>query len=410
MAQRSSLYSLVFTIFNDSLGWGIVLTIFAPLLMNGEGGLLPPNASLHLRTVILGLLIGCYSLTQFLFMPLVGAISDHFGRKKVLEWTIIFAGVSCVLSAVSIWRESLILLFASRILAGIFSANSATAQAAIADSSSEREKAKNLSVAGIAGGLAWVIGPPIGGFLSTKAYVPWADFATPLWFVAALFFLNYIWVARAFEETYVKKEQKKHDWKQEIKDLSKLAKIPRMSAWLLITLFFYLGWGFYVLFYPTLLVQRFHFDQSSIGLISGYVSIFWLVSSTAMNRGLAAAFKPEAFILLGLPLVGVSSIVIAFAPTITWWYFALPVLAMCASFIWIGLLALLSNLAGKENQGKVFGIGQALMSLAMFVSPILSGPLAAINEKMPLTIGGIILIGTGIFAAFYYFRKNTKTD
>jgi DHA1 family tetracycline resistance protein-like MFS transporter len=166
-------------------------------------------------------------LTQFVFMPFLGAISDLLGRKKVLEWTIACAGVSFVFSAVAIWMKSLALLFASRILAGIFSANAATAQAAIADISSERDKAKNLSLTGIAGGLSWVVGPPLGGLLSSKEYFPWADFATPMWFVAGLFFLNYFWVAKSFEETYVRSEEK-HSWKQEIKNIAKLSRIESM--------------------------------------------------------------------------------------------------------------------------------------------------------------------------------------
>ncbi len=391
--------------FCDGLGWGVVLTIFAPLLMNSTSELLSPDTTLQTRNLLLGLLIACYPLTQFFFMPIIGALSDSIGRKKVLEWTILCAGFSFILSAISITVGSLVFLFISRILAGIFSANSATAQAAIADISSEKEKAKNLSLSGIAGGLSWVVGPPVGGFLSTQTYFPWADFSTPLWFVAILFFLNYFWVVKSFDETFVKNPHAKHDWKQEIKDLTKLSRIPRMTPWLAVTFLFFLGWGFYVLFYPALLVQRFHYDQENIGLLSGYLSIFWLISSTALNRGLAERFKPEAFILLGLPIAGLLSVVIAYVSSITWWYITFPLIAICGSCAWINLLAFLSNLAGKENQGKVFGVGQSLMSLAMFISPIISGLLAAFDERIPLTLSGIILIGSGAFAALYYFRR-----
>ncbi len=406
MIRKSSLYSLIFTIFCDGLGWGVVLTIFAPLLMHESSTLLPPGTTVQTQNLILGFLIGCYPLTQFFFMPVIGALSDHIGRKKVLEWTILCAGVSFILSAIAISMGSLVLLFVSRILAGIFSANAATAQAAIADISSEREKAKNLSLTGIAGGLSWVVGPPLGGFLSTEAYFSWANFATPLWFVALLFFLNYFWILKSFQETYVKTaHHEKHDWKQEIRDLAKLSRIPRMTPWLVVTFLFYFGWGFYVLFYPALLVQRFNFDQAAIGLLSGYLSLFWLASSTALNRGLAERFKPEAFILLGLPIAGILSIVIAFSHTITWWYVTFPFLAICGTCIWTNLLAFLSNLAGKENQGKIFGIAQSLMAFAMFVSPVISGFLAALDERIPLTASGLILAASGAFAALYYFRR-----
>jgi len=361
-----------------------------------------------MQTMILGLLIACYPLTQFFFMPVIGALSDHMGRKKILEWTILCAALTSALSAIAIWQGSLFFLFISRILAGVFSANSATAQAAIADMSSEREKGKNLSLSGIAGGLAWVVGPPLGGILSTNKYLPWADFATPFWFVTALFLLNYLWVSRSFEETFVKKGGA-HNWKQEIKDLSKLSKIPHMTPWLSIMFFFFLGWGFYLLFYPTLLVQRFSLDQSAIGLMSGYLSIFWLLTSTSFNRGLAEKFKPEAFVLLGLPITGLLVIVLVFAQAIApWWYLIFPFIAFGGSSIWISLLAFTSNLAGRENQGKVFGIGQSLFALATFISPVVSGFLAATNEMIPLLVGGVILLGVGCFALLYYFKRHPR--
>ena len=408
MVRKSSLYSLVFTIFNDALGWGVILTIFAPLLMGESSHFLPEGATLQTRNLTLGLLIACYPLTQFIFMPFLGAVSDHLGRKKVLEWTILCAGFSFVLSAFAIWMESLFFLFVSRVLAGVFSANSATAQAAIADISSEREKSKNLSLSGIAGGLSWVVGPPLGGLLSSKDYFSWADFATPMWFVAGLFFLNYFWVLKSFEETYVKTDQEKQDWKQEIKNLVKLSKIPSMTPWMAICFFFFLGWGFYVLFYPALLIQRFQFDQSSIGLISGYQSIFWLISSTLLNRGLAERFKPQAFILPGLALTGPLCAILAFADTIQWWYAIFPILGLCGAAIWTNLIALLSNLAGRENQGKVFGVSQSLMSFAMFASPLISGLLAAATEKIPLAFSGIILMAVGIYASLYHFHKTKR--
>lgn len=404
MIRKASLYSLLFTIFNDALGWSVVLTIFAPLLMSSDS-LLSGDTTLQTQNLILGFLISCYSLTQFICMPFLGAVSDHWGRKKMLEWTTLCACFSFILSGFAIWIGSLTLLFISRILAGVFSANSATAQAAIADISSEKEKAKNLSLSGIAGGISWVVGPPLGGLLATKAYVPWADFATPFWFVAVLFFLNYIWVVKAFSETYVKKSSLKHDWKQEIKDLSKLSQIPDMTSWMVISFFFYLGWGFYILFYPAFLVQRFDFNQASIGLLSGYLSIFWVIGSIALNKGLAERFQPKTFILWGLFLSGPLIFIISFSHTIKWWYIGFPLLGLFGSLIWTSVLAFLSNLAGKDNQGKVFGVGSSLMSLAMCVSPMVSGVLAASGEQIPLIVSGLILWLLGGVALVCHIRK-----
>ena len=124
LSRKSSLYSLLFTIFNDAIGWGIVLTIFAPLIFDPHHSILPLDTSDSARNIILGFLIGSYAVTQFISMPLIGALSDHLGRKKVLEWTIFGAMAAFVLSAFAIWFGSLVLLFICRLLAGLFSGNS----------------------------------------------------------------------------------------------------------------------------------------------------------------------------------------------------------------------------------------------------------------------------------------------
>lgn len=130
-------------------------------------------------------------------------------------------------------------MFFSRILAGIFSSNAVTAQAAIADISSEKEKIKNLALGGIASGLAWVVGQPLGGLLSTKSSIFCGGFATPFWIIAGFFFLNYFLITKYFKEIYVVRKQTKHNWKKEIKNLPKLLKITHVSPWLLILFSFF---------------------------------------------------------------------------------------------------------------------------------------------------------------------------
>jgi DHA1 family tetracycline resistance protein-like MFS transporter len=395
MTRKSSLYSLLFTIFNDAIGWGVVLTIFAPLLFDRSNPILPQDTSDAARNVILGFLIGSYAITQFFAMPLVGALSDHFGRKRILEWTIFGAMLSFVLSALAVWWESLFILFAARLLAGFFSANSAIAQASIADMSSEKAKAKNLSLSGIVGGISWIVGPPLGGFLSTSEWVSWFDFSTPFWFLALLFLLNLLWVRKSYVETYVKKDR--HDWIQEIKDLTKLAKIPRMKGWLTVSFLFYFGWFFFVLYYPTFFVQKFQFTQENIGYFSAYMSIFWFSGSLAINRWFGT-LSPSLAIAWCLPLIGLLMFIGTWEGNIGGWIWTFPFLALGGTMGWINSMTLISNLAGKENQGKAFGILQSIMSLALFIAPLVTGFIASFNLEVPLYLGTIVLLGAGLYA------------
>lgn len=396
MSKRNSLNSLLFTIFNDALGWGIVLVIFAPLVFDRTETLIASGTSEGMRNIILSCLISSYALTQFFSMPIIGSLSDHFGRKRILLWTIFGAMVSFILSGIAILIRNLTLLFAARLLAGLFSANSGTAQASIADLSTEKTKAKNLSLTGIMGGIAWIIGPPIGGFLATPKWGSWLNFATPFWFVSILFFLNFIWVAKGYVETYEKKG--KHDWKQEIKDLAKLSKIPKMSGWLFVTGVFYFGYFLFILYFPTLFVLQFHFPQDIIGLFSGYMAIFWMLASLALNRYLAQRIDAQKTLLFIFAILGATFLIGTWVGNIQAWITIFPILSGSASIGWILLITLTSNLAGTQNQGKVFGITQSLMSFATLTAPLCSGLAANYNIKLPLYIGGLCFLAIFFFS------------
>lgn len=404
MTRKGSLYSLLFTIFNDAIGWGVVLTIFAPLLFDRSHPILPADTSDATRNIILGFLIGSYAVTQFISMPLIGALSDHFGRKKILKWTIFGAMASFVFSALAVWWESLLLLFAARLLAGLFSGNAGTAQAAIADMSTEQTKAKNLSLSGVVGGISWIIGPPLGGFLSSPNWGSWLSFSTPFWFLAFLFLINLLWVHKSYVESYQKKE--KHDWKQEIKDLAKLSKIPRMSGWLTSAFFYYFGWFFFILYYPTLFVQKFGFDQQTIGYFSAYLSLFWLTGSLAINRWFGG-INPEKVLPFCMPISGFLILLAAWEGSIAGWIWTFPFLALAGTANWVHIMALISNLSGKENQGKAFGILQSMMSLALFIAPLASGFIATYDIEIPLYLGTIVLVVTGLFSYFLHKERLT---
>jgi predicted MFS family arabinose efflux permease len=231
--------------------------------------------------------------------------------------------------------------------------------------------------------------------LSTSEWVSWFDFSTPFWFLALLFLLNLLWVRKSYVETYVKKDR--HDWIQEIKDLTKLAKIPRMKGWLTVSFLFYFGWFFFVLYYPTFFVQKFQFTQENIGYFSAYMSIFWFSGSLAINRWFGT-LSPSLAIAWCLPLIGLLMFIGTWEGNIGGWIWTFPFLALGGTMGWINSMTLISNLAGKENQGKAFGILQSIMSLALFIAPLVTGFIASFNLEVPLYLGTIVLLGAGLYA------------
>jgi len=405
MKSKNSLFPLFFTIFNDSLAWGIVLIIFAPMLLDSSYPFLPAETSVQLRTILIGLVLAVFGLGQFLSAPLLGALSDHIGRKKVLLISLWGSACSCALTAMSIDLHSLFLLFLSRFLAGVASGNLPIAQASIADLSTEKTKAKNLSFVALTAGISWIIGPPIGGKLADPSLISWFSFATPLWITAAFFVINALAVHIKFKETYAKEEKGGLGFKGEIFAIRECFRLPSLRIALTVYLFYLIGWFFFLLFYPTLMVQKFGLNQSEIGNLSGYLSLWFLGGSLFVTHWLSRKVGPHHMVFYPVLTAGTFIFITLFFHKVAYYLVTLPFIAAGASIAWVGFMTLLSDLAGSKNQGKIFGVQQSLCSISLFMSPLVSGFLSAGNEMLPLMIGSFLILISAFGYYFFYLKR-----
>src|SRR4029077_3520403 len=181
--KRSPLVVIFTTVFIDLVGFGIVIPV---LPFYTEGTLF--NATP--RTV--GLLFASYSVMQFIFAPILGRLSDKYGRRPVLLISIIGTGISFLILG---FASALWVLFLGRILDGITGGNISTAQAYIADSTTKEDRAKGMGLIGAAFGIGFVFGPAIGGILSR-----WG-IEVPFLFAATLCFANAILLYFRLPET-----------------------------------------------------------------------------------------------------------------------------------------------------------------------------------------------------------------
>src|ERR1035437_2493368 len=198
--QKSPLMTIFLTVFINLLGVGIVIPVIAPLLLYPAHNMLPFETSQHTRSIVLGFLIASYPLAQFFGAPMLGALSDRYGRKKLLALSLFGTVVGYILFATAIIEQNIYLLFFSRILDGFTGGNISIAFSAIADLSDEKTKAKNFGMIGAAFGLGFILGPFIGGRLADSNVVSWFNPATPFWFAALLASLNLLFVFIAFPE------------------------------------------------------------------------------------------------------------------------------------------------------------------------------------------------------------------
>ena len=164
--NRASIIPIIFTVFLDLLGLGIIIPILPAVLLDPFGGILPWTCTYPVRIMLYGFLVASYPIAQFFGAPILGTLSDGHGRKKILLISLLGTLLGYIIFLIGILDQNVGLLFVGRLIDGFTGGNISVAQSAIADISDEKSKARNFGLIGMSFGLGFVIGPFIGGKLS----------------------------------------------------------------------------------------------------------------------------------------------------------------------------------------------------------------------------------------------------
>jgi DHA1 family tetracycline resistance protein-like MFS transporter len=220
---------LLFTIFIDLLGIGILIPVIPQLLANPASSqyLFSPSLPLSTAYIIYGFLAAAYPLALFLAAPILGQLSDRFGRKPILVISLLGTCVGYFVFAFAIITKNIPLLFLSRIFDGLTGGNISVAQAAIADITQPENRAKSFGLVGAIFGIGFILGPYIGGILSDPAVVSWFSAATPFWFTAILSFCNALFVFFFLPETHlVKNPSLAISWNKAFRHIARAVTLP----------------------------------------------------------------------------------------------------------------------------------------------------------------------------------------
>lgn len=248
MQMDKRFITLFFTAFIDMLGIGIVIPVLGHLFLDASG-ILPGEHALSVRTFLLGLLIASYPLAQFFGAPLLGALSDRHGRKKILVLSLIGTFIGYVLFAYAILTRNLVLLFVSRILDGFTGGNISTVMSSIADISEHKDKAKNFGIIGMAFGLGVIFGPMIGGILADSTVVSWFNPSIPFFFAAFLTLVNILMVSTLFKETLVTRIHTEINLFTGFKNIGKALAMRNLRTMFIVMFLLTFGFNFYTQFF-----------------------------------------------------------------------------------------------------------------------------------------------------------------
>lgn len=408
MKLKNQLFSIFITVFLDLLGLGIVIPIAAPLLLDTGEGMLPPGYSFSQRSLILGFLLGIFSIAQFFGAPILGALADKHGRKRMLLLSIAGTCIGYILFAIGIMERSLLLCFVSRIVDGFTGGNISIAMSAISDITEEKDRAKNFGLIGMSFGLGFILGPFIGGILADSNLVSWFNYATPYWFAGILSICNLFVLQFFFKETLHEKNDVPVKLFSGFKNIGKAIKIKKLRSILAVLFLMVFGFNFFTQFFQVFLIHKFDFTATDIAYLFAYIGIWLALTQGVINRTLSKKHAPNTLVKWTALLCALT-FPFLLLPERSWWiYVVVPFIALFNGINTPNLTAVISFQAGATEQGSILGIRQSVMSLAMAIPPIIAGIITSVNVSLPIWSAAFCTLAGWFIFQFVFLPHEKK--
>ncbi|MEP6808670.1 MAG: MFS transporter [Chthoniobacterales bacterium] len=388
---RSPLFVLFLTVFIDMVGFGIIIPV------------LPLYAErFHATPMAIGWLTGIYSGMQIIFTPILGRLSDRYGRRPVLMLSLAGTALGFALMG---FAHSLAFLFVARIIAGITGGNISIPQAYIADVTTPETRSKWMGMIGAAFGLGFTFGPMIGGIMSRISY------SAPFYFAAGLAAANVVLLYFILPESLPKEHRvKPHE------DASAIEVFRHGSGWmfgLVVATYFFLVAGFTVMttLFALFTERRLGYDAHANGYLFGFIGIVTVIVQGGLIGRLVKLFGETALARTGLVVTAVSLAAMPWCENLTLLLFVCIGLACGTGFASPPLNGLASQMIDRSWQGRALGVMQSAGSTARLLGPLLGGSLLMLDLHKPLSHYGetpfyaaALLCVVGSVLAFYIKR------
>ncbi|WP_420586335.1 TCR/Tet family MFS transporter [Ruegeria sp.] len=344
------------TVMIDAMGIGLVLPIMPELIVEVQGGTLADAA------IWGGVLSTAFAAMQFVFGPILGNLSDAYGRRRILLVSLFVMSLDYVVMALagSIW-----LLLAGRIVGGITAATHATAAAFMADVSKPHEKAANFGLLGAAFGVGFVLGPVIGGLL--------AEYGTraPFWAAAALSAVTFLSGLLVMPETVTDKTRRAFSLRRAnpVNSLRAIAALPGIRPMLWVYFLYSVSIYVYPAIWAYFTTERFGWSPQMIGLSLGVYGIGMTAVQGGLIRPATRYLGERVTIIYGMAFEIVSFLLLAF---LTNGFIALMLIPITAigAVVTPALQALTSRATPDSQQGELQGVLTSLHALSMVISPL----------------------------------------
>jgi MFS transporter, DHA1 family, tetracycline resistance protein len=398
--KQAAIGFIFITMLIDITGWGIIIPVIPKLIKELIHGDISEAAKYG------GWLTFAYAITQFLFAPLIGNLSDKFGRRPVILLSLLGFSLDYMLLSIA---PTITWLFIGRIIAGITGASITTASAYIADVSTPENRAKNFGMIGAAFGMGFIIGPVIGGILG--------QYGSRVPFIAAaiLCMLNFLYGLFVLPESLKKENRRDFNIKRAnpIGAFYNLRKHKSLLGLMTAIFLLYLGshaiqsnWSYFTMY-------RFNWNEKMVGISLGIIGLLVGLVQGVLVRWINPKIGNEKSIYLGLALYTIGLFLFAMA-TQSWMVFLFLVPYCLGGIAGPAMQAVISSKVSATEQGEIQGTLTSLMSASSIIGPPLMSSLFYYftHSEAPFKFAGAPFVLGGIFMmtstaiAYFSFKKN----
>ncbi|WP_339660001.1 TCR/Tet family MFS transporter [uncultured Polaribacter sp.] len=398
--KEAALGFIFITILIDVIGWGIIIPVIPGLIEELIQGDISEAAKIG------GWITFAYAIAQFIFAPLVGNLSDKYGRRPIILISLFGFTLDYILLALA---PTITWLFIGRIIAGITGASITTASAYIADISTPENRAKNFGMIGAAFGLGFIIGPVIGGLLGQYGA------RIPFFAAAILCFINFIYGYFILPESLSKENRRAFDIKRAnpIGSFINLKKHPKLIGLIVAMFISYVAshaiqsnWSYFTMY-------KFNWDERMVGISLGVIGLLVALVQGVLIRWINPKLGNEKSIYVGFFLTSLGLLLFAFT-TESWMMFVVLVPFCLGGIAGPALQAVISNQVEATEQGEIQGTLTSLMSASAIVGPPLMTGIFYFftHDEAPFQFAGapfllaatLMIVST--FMAFYSFKKH----
>lgn len=361
---RAGFSFIIVTVMLDMLAVGIIIPVLPKLILSLTGGAASDASAISQASMVAGVLGVAWALMQFLGAPLLGGLSDRFGRRPIVLFSNFGLAVSYVLAALS---PNLAWLLLARIISGISAASQSTANAYIADVTAPEHRAQGFAMLGAAFGLGFILGPALGGIVAFRF-----GSDAPFWLAAAFSLANGLYGLFILPESLPKDRRTPFRLRQSnpLAALRFLTSRPDLAG---LSLAYFFNFLAHVALPSTFVLYasyRYQWNVEQVGATLAVVGVASMITQLFLVKPLVARLGERAAILLGLGCGAMAFLLYGLAPTGAWFFVGLAFGALWGVYTPANQ-ALLTSRVSPEEQGRLQGALGASASVGGLIGPLL---------------------------------------